>query len=164
MVLAVGGVADPVDGLDGPLPPGEAGRSLGGAPAGVQAGVGVDDLFGDGGSVDVEDVTADADDLGGVREADAVGGDGPQRADDTAVAAAGVRVVRGGGVALCLDFGSSSTRPQSSTPQLFDATDLQIGDFLTGSPRSARWGYRTARSRRSIAMRQSQSPQGQPQH
>jgi hypothetical protein len=94
-----------VDGLDGPLPPGEAGQGLGGSPAGVQAGGGVDDLLGDGGSVDVEGVAADADDLGGVREPDAVGGDGPQRAaDGAAMRAVGARVVRGGGVALCLDL------------------------------------------------------------
>jgi hypothetical protein len=44
VVLAVGGVADPVDGLDRPLPPCEAGQGLGGSPAGVQAGGGVDSV------------------------------------------------------------------------------------------------------------------------
>jgi hypothetical protein len=64
----------------------------------------VHDLLGDGGSVDVEGVAADADDLGGVREADAAGGDGSQRAaDGAAVRAVGARVVRGG-VAFCLDL------------------------------------------------------------
>jgi hypothetical protein len=93
-----------VDCLDRALPAGEAGQGLRGSPVGVEAGGGVHDLLGDQRPVGVERVAAGADDPGGVREADAVGG-GPQgSADGAAVAAAGVGVVRGGGVAFCLDL------------------------------------------------------------
>ncbi|TVY99046.1 hypothetical protein EAS64_42150 [Trebonia kvetii] len=65
----------------------------------------MDDLLGDRGPVDVEGVASDAYDLGCVREVDALARGGPQgAADGAAVRAVSAAVVRGGGIAFCLDL------------------------------------------------------------
>ena len=84
-----------MDRFDSPLPAGEGGQYFRGPADGVQGGDAVDDLLGRGLAVQVEGIAANAHDLGGVREIDAVGaGDPDGAADDPAVAAVGGSVVR----------------------------------------------------------------------
>ena len=87
-----------------PLAPGEAGEDGRGSPDGVQAGDAVHDFLGDGGAVQVVGVAADAHDLGGVREIDAVcAGDPDGAPDDPPVAVVHDGVVRVS-AAFCADL------------------------------------------------------------
>ena len=83
-----------------PLPAGEGGQHFRGPADGVQGGDAVDDLLGRDVAVQGEGIAANAHDLGGVREIDAVGASDPDgAADDPAVAAVGGSAVRGSAAA-----------------------------------------------------------------
>ena len=90
--------------LDVPVAAGRAGEDVRGAAGGVQAGDPMNDLLRQQAAVAVEGVAADAHDLGGVREINAVGAGGPDGAADYAAVAAIDGDVTGPGAAIRADL------------------------------------------------------------